>query len=190
MHDDIELFLQLGSTTHAPSAPPVSPMCAAAPCAPHSPSMALHSGFCPPTRRNPPPANAYAGHTLCQDEDFAASQWPTPATRRQNTAASVLDDACASRAPSPQFSTTPPALPLLTPALPASYLSTPFFVIVSIILRNNFQVSAYHPALRTDQPVRPAQPFQIISTRLFRMKPIKELNPCRWIIFPTDRGCR
>ena len=46
----------------------------------------------------------------------------------------------------------------------------------------------YHPALRTDQPVRPAQLFQIVPTGLFGVKPIKELNSGRWIVFPTDWG--
>ena len=56
------------------------------------------------------------------------------------------------------------------------------------IYRDFIAELANHPALRTDQPVRPAKLFQVVLTGLFGVKPIKELNPCRWIIFSTYWG--
>lgn len=45
-----------------------------------------------------------------------------------------------------------------------------------------------HPTLRADQSVSPSQLLQIVPTCLFRVKPIKELNPGGWIILPSYRG--
>ena len=87
--------------------------------------------------------SAFACHIPCQGVDSAASQWPSLATRHQNEAVSVPGDACASRDPSAQFSTTQPDPLLSTPALAVSYRSTPVFMMVHIILRSNFPESAY-----------------------------------------------
>ena len=45
-----------------------------------------------------------------------------------------------------------------------------------------------HTALRTNQSVRPTELFQIVPACLFRVEPIKELNPGRWIVFPAYRS--
>jgi hypothetical protein len=46
-----------------------------------------------------------------------------------------------------------------------------------------------HTALWADQTISPSQLLQVIPTRLFRVKPIKKLNPSRWVICPAYRGC-
>lgn len=127
---------------HVPLTPPVLPMCAVALFAQLSPSVALHCGVCPPVRRNPPSANAYAGHIPCRGADSAALQWPLPVAHRQNAALSALDGAFASHALFPQLSIITPALHSSIPALPASYRSTPAFMMTDIILRSEFPVIA------------------------------------------------
>src|SRR3990172_10835248 len=46
-----------------------------------------------------------------------------------------------------------------------------------------------HTALWADQTTTPSQLLKVIPTRLFRVKPIKKLNPSRWVICPAYRGC-
>ena len=153
----------------------MSPTCVAALFVLRSPWLALHCGVCPPTRQTHPSANVCAGHRPCQGAGSAALQSPLPATRLQSTAASVRDDAYASRAPSLQFSTTPHDLPVSTPALAASYRSTPVFMMVYIILRNNFPQSAYWPQKNNaaDRPSPADHRPQGVMQRVLKMTALK-----------------
>ena len=47
----------------------------------------------------------------------------------------------------------------------------------------------YHTALWANKATSPSQLLQVIPARLFRLKPIKKLNPSRWVICAAYWGC-
>ncbi len=47
----------------------------------------------------------------------------------------------------------------------------------------------YHPAHWANQTITPSQLLQVIPARLLRVKPIKKLNPSRWVVCTAYRGC-